>query len=126
MGATGKFKHVATATGTAGITSAYSAHMAVELSQATLIQSSCFIYVDALAGGATTLTTRITSDAAGDECLVPDTEADISLGITTATEGTVVYKTDIVIPADTTTVYAFVKTDVGTCDLRKVVITGVE
>ena len=126
MGATGKFKHVATETGATAITNAYGNSEAVELPLQTLIQSSCFLYLDTIAGGGTKTTVRITSDAAGDECLVPDTEADISAGITTANAGTTVYKIDIVVPAGSTTVYVWVKLDAGTCNLNKVIITGVE
>lgn len=126
MGAVGSFKHVATVTGATAITNAFGNSVAVELSQATLIQSSCFLFLDTIAGGAAKTTVRITSDAAGDECLVPDTEADISVGITTATDGTTVYKTDIVVPAGSNTVYVWVKLDAGSCNLNKVVITGIE
>ncbi len=40
---------------------------------------------------ATKITLRVSLDAAGDECVVPDVEATISTGISTATKGAVAY-----------------------------------
>jgi hypothetical protein len=126
MGATGNFKHVAETTGSSALSNAWNLTVPVTLPLQTLIQSSLFLYVDTIAGGATKTTVRVTSDIAGDLCLIPDTEADISTGKTTATKGTSVYKTDIVVPSGTDIVYVWVKLDAGTAVLNKVVITGLE
>lgn len=126
MGATGNFKHVSTTTSATGVTNAYGTAKAVEMPLKTLIQSSCLIQLDTIAGGATKTTVRITADPAGDVCLVPDTEADISAGIATATSGTTVYKTDIVVPSATTTIYVWIKLDAGTANWNGVTITGLE
>jgi hypothetical protein len=126
MGATGNFKHVAETTGTLALSNAWNLTVPVTLPLQTLIQSSLFLYVDTIAGGATKTTVRVTSDTAGDLCLIPDTEAVMSTGKTTATKGTSVYKTDIVVPSGTDVVYVWVKLDAGTAVLNKVVITGLE
>lgn len=87
-----------------------------------------FLYVDTIASSAAKLTVRLTSDVAGDECIVPDTEATMSLGKSTATDGTAVYKVDLDwVNAATSptgdTVYPWVKTDAGSCNLAKLIIT---
>ena len=95
------------------------------LAQTVLIHSSAIIQLNAINTGIKT-TFRITSDIQGDHCLVPDTTADISLGKTTATDGTSVYKIDVILPSTTTTVYVWVKLDAGTANVDKVTITGYE
>jgi hypothetical protein len=126
MGATGKFKHVASASGALAIANVYTTSLSVTLQDETLIQSSIFVDLTTIAGGATKTTIRITSDAAGDVSLVPDTEAVLSLGIATATKGSSVYKTDVVVPAGSKTVYVWAKLDAGTAILAKVTVTGTE
>jgi hypothetical protein len=72
----------------------------------------------AIAGGATSITARLTQDAGGDDVIMPDTTATISVGITTATEGAVVF--DIDAPLWTTsgsTLYLHAKTNAGTVTL---------
>lgn len=79
---------------------------------------SIFVYVNTIAGGATKLTVRLCRDAAGDECIVPDTEATLSTGITTATDGSAVIKVDIPWAyRGSDNVYPFWKTDAGTCNM---------
>jgi hypothetical protein len=126
MGASGNFKHIASTQGATAVSAAYANSVTVELSQRTLIQSSLYIVLDTIAGGATKTTVRVTSDAGGNISLVPDTEAVISAGITVASVGTTVYKTDIIVPATATEVYAWVKLDAGTANVISVVITGIE
>ena len=85
--------------------------------------SGVYIHVHAIAASATTLTLRISPDAAGDECIVPDTTATIAVGVTTATRGGVVYKVDLDAFLDTDTVYWTVKTNVGSCTVKDLKIT---
>jgi len=65
---------------------------------------------------ATALTIRITTDAAGDDTIFPDTQATLSTGVTTATTGVAAYSIGLpfVDTASTaTTFYLFIKTDVA-------------
>ncbi len=128
MGQMGNYKH-SSEEAVASVTAINALTMlrkAITLPQKTLIQSSVFINVTDILGGSTKITMRITSDAAGDISLVPDTEADISLGLTTATSGSVVYKTDIVVPSPGTTIYVWAKLDAGTANWQTVSVTGLE
>ena len=87
------------------------------------------VRVTSIAGGAAKLTCRITADAAGDFALMPDTEASIALGITTATSGCVAYDIGIpffgIVNADSK-FYLWVKTDAGTVTLAQSCITWSE
>jgi hypothetical protein len=78
---------------------------------------------------ATKITMRISADAAGDNVIVPDTEATISTGITTATVGRASIEIDreFDVPGLTSdTVYVHCKTDAGTVTVTKVtVIQGI-
>ena len=65
----------------------------------------------------TALVFRITKDAAGDECIIPDTSASLFAGITTPSDATAVYQ--IGLPYVETanaaaSFYLFFKTDTGT------------
>lgn len=71
----------------------------------------------------TSLTMRITTDAAGDTCLITDTASTISAGITTATVGTADYKADVDVALADSKVYVFCKTNTGTADVDSVTIT---
>jgi hypothetical protein len=85
--------------------------------------SAVYVHVHAIAGGCTKLTLRISPDSAGEEMLVPDTQATLSTGYTTATRGGVVYKVDVDAFLNTDTVYWTVKTDAGTANLKELKIT---
>ena len=76
-------------------------------------------------GGAlpTSLTMRITTDSAGDTCLITDTASTISAGITTGTVGTADYKADVDVALTDSKVYVFCKTNTGTADVDSVTIT---
>ena len=78
-----------------------------------------YVRVTAIAGGAKTITARITCDAGGDFSFFPDTEADISVGLTTATTGVVAY--EFKLPMNqffgTDDAYVFIKVDAGTVTL---------
>lgn len=125
MSSVSHYKEVGIAEGNSAVTTSYSNPYPVEVQQ-VLLHSACIIQLSTIAGGAASTVVRITSDLAGDECLVPDTTATISAGVTTATKGTTVYKTDIVVPSSTNIVYVWVKVDAGTAVLDKVTVTGVE
>lgn len=81
------------------------------------------LYVDitGLQNSATKLTMRISTDGTdGDiSIVIPDTEATLSTGITTTTEGSVAYSIDVPYSDVTKTdaVYVYFKTDTGTVDI---------
>ena len=82
------------------------------------IVDSIQVVLDTLAGGAAKVTIRLCEDAAGDICLVPDTEADLAIGLSTATVGSAVYKAQTIMRQDlggpgNGTLYLFVKVDAG-------------
>jgi len=82
------------------------------------------LHVHAIAGGCTKLTVRVTSDSAGNESIVPDTQAAIVTGIGSATTGSVAYSAGVGMtnlnPTQTdAVVYVWVKTDAGTATLKE-------
>ena len=81
-----------------------------------------WIWMSSIAGGAAKITFRISLDAAGDEMLVTDTEADpIYTGTTTSTDGSVVYSLNgLPIDLSVDTLYVFAKVDAGTVTIDKV------
>jgi hypothetical protein len=78
-----------------------------------------YVRVTAIAGGAKTITARITCDPAGDFSFFPDTEADIAVGLTTTTTGVVAYEFKLPLNQffGTDDVYVFIKVDAGTVTL---------
>ena len=72
---------------------------------------------------ATKLTMRICLDAAGDNILIPDTEADIAIGITTAAVGMVAIGVDLDVFTTSETYYVFYKTDAGTVTINDATLT---
>tara|TARA_R100001244_G_scaffold102266_1_gene76207 strand:+ start:73 stop:474 length:402 start_codon:yes stop_codon:yes gene_type:complete len=79
-----------------------------------------WIWVSAIAGGATTLTFRIALDAAGDELLVTDTEGALFPGTTTALDGSIVYSlNNLPVGLSVDELYLIVKTDAGTVTIDK-------
>ena len=87
-----------------------------------------FIRVTNIAGGATKITARLCCDAAGDFTFLPDTEATLATGLTTATTGVAVYEFKLPIKQffGTDDVYLFLKTDAGTVTLANSCITWSE
>jgi len=131
------FLHVSQTTGTTALTNAFGTARAHDLAafrpsfaQNTFwvgILDTLNIHVHAIAG-ATKLTVRVTSDAAGNESIVPDTEATISTGIGTATTGSVAFSAGVGManfnPTQTDAlVYVWVKTDAGTANLKESTLT---
>ena len=78
-----------------------------------------YVRVKAIAGGAAKLTLRLCCDPNGDYTFLPDTEATLAIGLTTATTGVAVW--DFGLPLKqffgTSDVYLFIKTDAGTVTL---------
>jgi len=81
----------------------------------------------------TTLTVRLTRDAAGNDTVVGDTTASISYGVTTATEGAVTIAIDFVYSHNSVggalpdnNLFLFWKLDQGTANVRRIELTTEE
>jgi hypothetical protein len=88
------------------------------------------IKVTSIAGGATKLTMRLCLDPDGDEVVVPDTEATLVTGVTTATTGSVAFSVQLPIFQILTTnignLYLFAKLDAGSAVFAQGVVTWKE
>ncbi len=132
------FLHVSQTTGTTGLTTAFGTARAHDLAAFRPsfangpfwvgILDTVNLHVHAIAGGCAKLTVRVTSDAAGNESILPDTEATIALGIGTATTGSVAFSAGVGMSnlnptQNDANVYVWVKTDAGTANLKEATIT---
>jgi hypothetical protein len=132
------FLHVSQTTGTTALTNAFGTARTHDLAAfRPVFQQAPFwvgildtvnLHVHAIAGGCAKLTVRVTSDAAGNEAMVPDTEATIALGIGAPTTGSVAFSAGVGMtnknPTQTDAlVYVWVKTDAGTANLKEATIT---
>jgi hypothetical protein len=128
------FLHVSQTTGTTGLTTAFGTARAHDLAafRPSFAQNTFWVgildtinlHVHAIAGGCAKLTVRLCSDAAGNESILPDTEATIATGVGTATTGSVAFSVGVGVsninPTQTDSlVYVFVRTDAGTCNLKE-------
>lgn len=129
------FLHASQTTGTTALTSAYGTARAHDLTEGLpsfqagakrwvgLIEG-VIIHVHAVSG-ASSVTVRVTADAAGDTCIIPDTQAQLSVGVTTATVATAVFSgngtglTNLTPTQTDSVVYVWVKTDAGTANLKE-------
>ena len=88
------------------------------------------VQVSGIGGSATKLTMRLCLDAAGDNVVIPDTEATLAVGMTTATDGAVAYSVGIPIAqtmaGEKGNFYLFVKTDAGAVTMDSSTITWSE
>ena len=84
-----------------------------------------FIHVTSIANSAAKLTVRVSRDSNGDELVVPDVDATIATGVTTATSGSVAIDVNVpyVESNNTDNMYVFLKTDVGTVTLAESTFT---
>ena len=84
-----------------------------------------YVRVTNIAGGAAKITARLCCDPNGDYTFLPDTEAELAIGLTTATTGVAVW--DFGLPLKqffgTSDVYLFIKCDAGTVTLANSCIT---
>lgn len=93
-----------------------------------------YIKLDTLAGlsATPTLTVRLTRDATGNDTIVGDTTASISVGVTTATEGAVTIAIDFAYSHNDVSqtlannLYCFWKLDQGTAQVRRIELTTEE
>lgn len=128
-----KFVHHSVASGlSVGLTSAYvagSQRAEVDLwSDSPAVQaysgahgrlSALYIQVSSISG-ASSITCRITRDAAGDQTIVGDTTATISPGITTSTVGAITIRMDIDYKHPTNDLWVHMRTNAGTCTVTQV------
>lgn len=84
------------------------------------------IRMNTIAGGATSLTVRLTRDLAGDDIVFGDTTATISNGVTTATDGAVTVKFDALYGNSDDNLYLFWKTNAGTATVDKIIVNWQE
>lgn len=87
-----------------------------------------YLRVDTIAGAPTGITVRLCRDAAGNQPVIGDTTATLSLGVTTATEGNVTIKIDSLYAHTDSNLYIFFKTNVAasTCNVRSIELTSEE
>ncbi len=87
------------------------------------------VRVTDIAGGATSLIVRLCADENGDYTLVPDTEATLSTGLTTATSGCIAVEVGIplfgLVNSDSK-FWLFFKTDAGSVTVAQSCITWSE
>jgi hypothetical protein len=140
MAASGKYIHNSVHTGlTIALTNAFNAtvrhnlplnsDMSTSLGNKAGVArlSALWIRVDTIAAGATSLTVRLSRDAAGDQPWVGDTTATISTGITTATAGCVLIKIDVDYKHTATdSIWLHAKTNAGTCNIKAIELTWEE
>jgi hypothetical protein len=82
-----------------------------------------FVQMSSLNSSPTKLTMKLTTDSGGDLAIVTATESDIDTGVTTATDGSAIYKIDLDYIFESSTVYLFFKTDAGTVSIDSVELT---
>jgi len=139
MAAVGRFIHSSINTGLAiAATNAYVVGQvrAVTLTSPTgtvgngrgvAILGALYVHVNTIAGGATTLTLRLSFDAAGDEPFIGDTTATISTGVTTAASGAVTIRMDVpFVKSANDTLFCHWRTNAGTCTVDAVHLTWTE
>lgn len=136
MAAVGKFIHISDHAVNIACTDAYSTarrHLMDVMEDANIPSKryklgTLYIHVDTIAGAPTGLTVRLCRDAAGDQPVIGDTTASLSLGVTTATQGNVTIKIDSLYAHTDTNLYIFFKTNVvgSTCNVRTIELTSEE
>ena len=82
-----------------------------------------FVKLESIHASTSSLTMKLCTDTAGDEILIPDTQADISTGITTTDKGAAVWKIDLDVYTSAEMYYLFFKTNAGTATISDVQMT---
>ena len=85
--------------------------------------SAVYVQMSSLNSSPTKLSVKITTDSGGDEAIMTGTESTIEAGVTTATDGSAIYKLDVDYVFESSTIYAFFKTDTGTVSIDKIELT---
>ena len=85
------------------------------------------IQISSLASSAAQVSFLMTTDAGGDEYFADGTDGPLTLGVSEATDGGVIYVLDFVASTQVNdTVYVFYKTDTGTVTIDSVTLTWQE
>ena len=85
------------------------------------------IQVSSIAASAAEVSFLMTTDAGGDEYFADGTQGPLTTGVSTATDGGVIYVLDFVATTQVNdTVYVFYKTDIGTVTIDSVTLTWQE
>jgi hypothetical protein len=149
MAATGSFFHNSAHTVNIAATNAYAvarSHNITNLGGGTMggtgltapkrsyVLRTLYIKLDTLAGlsASPVLTVRLTRDANGNDTVVGDTTASISVGVTTATEGAITIAIDFVYSHNDGSgvtldnLHCFWKLDQGTANVRRIELTTQE
>ena len=85
--------------------------------------SAVYVQMSSLNSNPTKLSVKISTDSGGDESIMTGTESTIEAGVTTATDGSAIYKLDVDYVFDSPTIYAFFKADTGTVSIDKIELT---
>ena len=136
MAAVGHFFHNSEHAVNIACTDAYSTarrHLIPVMEDTTILLKkyrlgTLYIHVDTIAGAPTGITVRLCRDAAGNNPIIGDTTATLSLGVTTATEGGITIKIDSLYAHTDSNLYIFFKTNVAasTCNVRSIELTSEE
>ena len=139
MAATGKFIHASTHAVSIALTNAYVAgsqrHLVnlyadspglVGNSKGIARLSALYVHVNTIAAGCTSLTVRLTRDAAGNQPWIGDTTATLSTGITTTTQGAITVKLDVDYVHEDANLYVHFRTNAATCTVDRVELTWEE
>lgn len=94
--------------------------------RANALLSGLFVQVDTIAGGATQLIVKITTDAAGDNAIIGDVTCGITTGVTTPTVGTISVQILVDWVSTSDDLYLFWRTNAGTCTVKKINLTWEE
>ncbi len=93
-------------------------------SQFSVKLSGLWVSCESISAGALkTITMRICTDDQGQNIVIPDTDGDISKGLTDSTKGFAVYKIDLNIALDVEKLYFFFKCNTGTTTVAKIKLT---
>jgi len=87
------------------------------------ILSGVYVKVKTIASSAAKLSIQISTDATGDNIIIPSSEADLSTGVTTATVGAAVYDLAIDYVSSSDQIYIWYKTDTGTVTVDSVEVS---
>ena len=132
MAKTGNFIHqVSSTTDVASVGTSYNAAKYSSVRLRTVptaapisgILSGVFVKVKTIAGGAAKLSIQISTDQLGDNIIIPSSEADLSVGVTTATLGAAVYDLAIDYASTSDQIFVWYKTDAGTVTVDSVEVS---
>ncbi len=94
------------------------------ISKYFLAKVSAFqIYLSNISASCTAIDLKVYDDSNCDNNFFPETEASITFSMTTTTKGAAVILVDCILYSEAELLYCLVKTDAGTADVDKIIIT---